>query len=437
MQLNLREYFLYRRRKLLFSLGKRTYRGKWYATSANLFSSYARTIDMNILLEEDERFVLDEQIRRHIDKCFDDFHTKGQGIPPFCEQYSYKRKRPVESYRDVKLCLLAPQFINNDERYIENEYEDYFIKTALKVGIQAEMFYTDLISYPNLPQDTSIAQKRLQELREYIAKTRPHIILVDANYIGNQDTVNPYLLNEFRQTTGAKIVGFIGDAYGDLGRKMADYWAEQCDLLLHSAPGDPSALCDPFAEKMVLIPIPINRSRFYRERNQRFDISFMGTYESALRPFWLSHVMKIATQQSMTTCVIPHSRGADECPDMEEYAKILRHSRIVINFSSRTPTDKDPSQRVLTGRVWQTLASGCLLFEEENEPIRTFFTPFVHYIPFANISQLKALLIFLHTHEDYRKRIADAGFEWCNTWYSIECIWSYIFANLGFPKTFG
>ncbi|MDO9530357.1 MAG: hypothetical protein Q7J27_14535 [Syntrophales bacterium] len=334
MQLNLREYFLYRLKKLLFRLGKITYRKKWYSTSADIFSFYARTIDMNILLEEDERFVLDEQIRMHIDKCFDDFHTKGQGIPPFCEQYSYKHNHSVDSYRDIKLCFLAPQFINNDKRYIENEYEDYFVKTALKVGIQAEMFYTDLISYPNLPQDTSVAQKRLQELREYIAKTRPHVILFDANYIGNQNTVNPYLLNEFRQITGAKIVGFIGDAYGDLGRKMANYWAEQCDLLLHSAPGDPSALCAPFGEKMVLIPIPLNRLRFYREKDQRFDISFMGTYESALRPFWLSHVMKIASQQRMTTCVIPHARIADECPDMYEYARILRDSRIVLNFSS-------------------------------------------------------------------------------------------------------
>lgn len=437
MQLNLRKIGFNLLSRRLFRLGCKAYWKEWYSISADLFSFYARAIDMSILLEKDERFVLDEQIRRYIDKCFDDFHAKAQGIPPFSKQYSYEHNRFDGSYRDIKLCLLAPQFVYNDKRYIECEFEDYFVKTALQEGIQAEIFHTDLISYPNFIKDADIAQKRLQELREYVAKIRPHVILFDANYIGNQNTVNPYLLNELRQNTGTKIVGFIADAYGDHGRSLVNYWAEQSDLLLHNAPGGPTVLHDPFAEKTVLIPIPLDRSQFYRGRDQSYDISFVGSYEGALRPFWLSHVMKIATQHSMTKCVIPHARLAHECPDFNEYARILRHSRIAMNFSSRILTGKNSSTRILTGRAWQAIATGCLLFEEENEPIKTFFTPFVHYIPFANVSQLKAFLLFFHTHEDYRKRIADAGNDWYNAWYSNERIWSYIMAKLGFPTTFG
>ena len=437
IQLDFRKNCLNRLSKILFRLGKTTYWKEWYSISADLFSFYARTIDMSIILEKDERFVKDEQIRRYIDKCFDDFHAKAQGLPPFSKQYSSQHNRIDSSYRDIKLCILAPRFVYNDKRYIECEFENYFVKTALEVGIQAEIFHTDLISYPNLIKDAGLAQIRLQELRDYVAKIRPHVILFDANYIGSQNTINPYLLNELQQITGARIVAFLADAWGDQGRNMIHYWAEQSDLLLHIAPGGLSDLGNPIAAKTVLIPLPLDHSIFYKGRTQSFDISFVGSYVGALRPFWLSHIMKIATQHSMTKCMIPHARLAHECPDFDEFARILRHSRIAMNFSSRVLTGKNSTTRILTGRAWQAIAAGCLLFEEENEPIKTFFTPFVHYVPFANVAQLKAFLLFFTSHEDYRKRIADAGNDWYNTWYSNERIWSYILARLGFSTTFG
>ena len=160
IQLDFRKNCLNRLSKILFRLGKTTYWKEWYSISADLFSFYARTIDMSIILEKDERFVKDEQIRRYIDKCFDDFHAKAQGLPPFSKQYSSQHNRIDSSYRDIKLCILAPRFVYNDKRYIECEFENYFVKTALEVGIQAEIFHTDLISYPNLIKDASDEEEK-------------------------------------------------------------------------------------------------------------------------------------------------------------------------------------------------------------------------------------------------------------------------------------
>jgi spore maturation protein CgeB len=96
-----------------------------------------------------------------------------------------------------------------------------------------------------------------------------------------------------------------------------------------------------------------------------------------------------------------------------------------LNFSTHVNGTK-----ALTGRVWQSTASGVLVLEEENDPIKEFFAPYIHYVPFFNATELSLLLEFFHKHENYRQKIASQAANWSALHFSNHAIWQRIFAAL-------
>ena len=76
---------------------------------------------------------------------------------------------------------------------------------------------------------------------------------------------------------------------------------------------------------------------------------------------------------------------------------------------------------------WEAISSGCLLLSEENEEIKNFFIPYLHYVPFKTRAELEQYLVFFSKNLEYLSRIVNAARQWYDTYYSREKAWAMIF----------
>ncbi|MBM2841982.1 MAG: hypothetical protein HW412_2510, partial [Bacteroidetes bacterium] len=84
---------------------------------------------------------------------------------------------------------------------------------------------------------------------------------------------------------------------------------------------------------------------------------------------------------------------------------------------------RNPSTRIITGRVWESILAKALLLEEENDEIKNYFVPFVHFIPFRSVNQLETYIRYFETHEDARRRIVNEASAWFQRRFSKERVW--------------
>ncbi len=127
----------------------------------------------------------------------------------------------------------------------------------------------------------------------------------------------------------------------------------------------------------------------------------------------------------------------------DEYAAVMRRSRIIINFSSFTllsgwdyhhvtrvfhPYDRPMHH--LKARVFEAIEAGALLFESENDITPDWFRPYEHYIPFSTKEDLLEKLRYYLDHESERERIAAAARDYAQEHYRPETFWRSIFEKL-------
>jgi hypothetical protein len=337
---------------------------------------------------------------------------------------------PSQRFDQLKILFLFPKYMFPLKCRTRCAYKDIFVSTAQAVGMNAEEFYTDAISYPSNPGPHE--PQLLERLRKQFFEQKPDIVFFDANYIGDDTTINSDFINKLRGQGHAKFIGFVGDAWDHSGWEVSQYWAEACDLILHCAPapnegmGAGGALGLP--TNSLMIPLPVNKQLFHGGMKKCIDLAFSGTLSTGLRSFWLPIAMSEARRQSLNTQLGAYERQLGEALDDEEYSKTMRNARIVLNFSSRAYLPQPT--KALTGRAWQAIASGALLLEEDNEPIKAFFIPYVHYVPFRTVGELRVFIRFFARNEEYRRRIAKNGMAQIEHHYSNELIWSIIVAKL-------
>lgn len=327
-----------------------------------------------------------------------------------------------------KILFLFPQYIYNSKNYIECEYKRLWFDTAIDAGfINCQIFYTDNISY-SYPS-AGERENDMKSLKELIQVFLPDVIFSDINFQGNESGVNPQFFEYIRQTFSLKVIGMIGDAWGDHGTNLMQYWSPSVDLLLYAAPPeDKHHVLVSKLPNIFLIPLAVNPNSYYNEIPKEIDVYFSGSLSWGLRPFWLPFLRNTVRNHALKAVINSHNREASIAFNHDTYEKYTRTSKVIVNFSSRN-YNSNPV-KALTGRAWQAIASGALLLEEDNEPIKHYFTPYVHYVPFKTVPDLEFLINFFVKNAEYRDLISQAGFRYCNEHYNSSKTWWRIINHL-------
>lgn len=103
---------------------------------------------------------------------------------------------------------------------------------------------------------------------------------------------------------------------------------------------------------------------------------------------------------------------------IEDYAAILKRSKITLNFS-RNPH----GQFQIRGRVYEATLCGAMLLESENPETARWFEPMVDYVPFRDGKDLVAKVRYYLENDDEREKIAAAGHSKTTQRYTGTAFW--------------
>ena len=154
--------------------------------------------------------------------------------------------------------------------------------------------------------------------------------------------------------------------------------------------------------------------------DKSIDVSFLGSPRYAERQRYLSFLLK----SDINAFIGAGQR--ERRISAPEYASLMRQSKISLNFPEG-PDGYDQCK----GRVWEILASGCLLMERANEATRNYLTPDVHYVEFKDEADLSKKIKYYLENEKEREYIARRGNEIYNSKFNAEVFWKTVTTELG------
>ena len=155
-------------------------------------------------------------------------------------------------------------------------------------------------------------------------------------------------------------------------------------------------------------------------RPRDIDVAFLGQatgYRSTRMPYMQAlkdHDIPLYSSISVRA----------EQPSHEQYVDVLKRTRIGLNFSASRDSDQ------LKSRVFETIACGALLMENDNPQTRCYFEPLQDYVAFSSPSDLVDKVRYFLSHDVERQEIAARGEQKVRQIYNCERFWKAIFEKL-------
>lgn len=174
-----------------------------------------------------------------------------------------------------------------------------------------------------------------------------------------------------------------------------------------------------FPNNHISLWVPQDNNLFFEDK-QNIDISFVGSTGYQDRKTMLENLLNMRND----VYIAGGQRATRLSP--EAYAKIIRSSKICLNFSI------SPCQQYYQtkGRVYEVLASKSLLMESKNPSTAKLFEPNIDYIEFENSIDLNIKLNYYLSNEDERIKIATNGYKKYYKHYSSNLFWSTVMNRL-------
>ena len=335
-----------------------------------------------------------------------------------------------QSLAGKKVLLVLRRFFLSRADSRKHELGVFFETSARAAGLEPIFFPADPFLNPTaISPDEQYAE--LDRLGRTILSAKPDVVILDDPC--NQESVGEYLAPEvyrnvflaLKEKHPFKLAGLFPDSWMTKSRSAMECAGSFLDVvwpLNYSPPADGCAIP---GVKIFWAPIPYPDAVF-RVGNAGKDISagFVGSlfeYNSP-RGIWLTLIKELGIPCQLFLSKHTTS-GSSAGVTPEEYATFMSRLRISVNFSARATGEK-----IMTGRAWESIIAQSLLLEEDNDEIRRFFVPFVHYVPFKNISELQSYIRFFDRHEDARQAITNRAYAWFLRHYSKERIWHDLFS---------
>lgn len=177
----------------------------------------------------------------------------------------------------------------------------------------------------------------------------------------------------------------------------------------------------PNSNKYLRLWTTLDMSVFHPGEEPRdIEVSFLGTTGGfrGVRQSYLDHL-------TLEGAPLHKSGGQDGPMALEDYASVLRRSKMSINFSHSVGETHQ-----MKGRVFEVMFSGAMLLESANAETSQYFTPMVDYVEFDSKEDLLEKTNYYLAHESEREEIAQNGFLKATTQYNYQTFWDNILNKL-------
>ena len=331
--------------------------------------------------------------------------------PPFISKNNIDTESRA---RNPKILFIMPLHTGGDETKTKNPNIEIFYDTATQQNIDTDLYPSDsLILTPNsadLPDD----------LKNKINAFKPDAIFIAVDGKPNEENglCNTFIEN-IKSISSAKIICQLGDFWHRSFIGIAQYWSKHSDLNLIINPTGLQFISDKFA--CFPSSISSKRSIILGDDKRDYDWSFMGRHHG-LRTFYAATAQKYSDENNFQYFSKIHHKKMNETVSEDEYYDISQRSKIILNTSLR----EDFKTTFYNGRSAMAFHCGNLLLEEENPETRFYYHPFVHYVPYSNMTEMKHFMRYFLENPDKRLKIAEAGYRFTQEHYSAKNFWNFV-----------
>ena len=347
------------------------------------------------------------------------FHLRGRVIKYFVIPAIYSRK--LRNYvpetpfgRKPRILLFHNKYAVSNGQRLGDSYELHTVVSPLKNADVAEVveYCYDLDHF-----DGPMGDSKLVDL---VIKTRPDLMVFSAYNDRNRLHPNFDVLRNLRSKCHMPIVIIWCDSIDKkpIGQFLRMSKSVDLNVLMDSE----TLVRDyPAISQHLRLWTPTDHGVFHPcEGPQDIDVSFIGStgsYRSIREPF-LDHLRESGVNVVKT--------GGQHTPvSLQEYADIMRRSKISINFSHSLP-----GTHQLKARVFEILLSGSLMLESKNPETPKFFRPMVDYVEYDSKEDMAEKARYYLEHEEEREQIANSGYKRMVSKYNHDIFWDRIMSKL-------
>lgn len=253
----------------------------------------------------------------------------------------------------------------------------------------------------------------------FCAEYRPDMVLLKM-VRGSDLNPSAQTLTQLRQAFGAKIVSVYGDTFDEFAIRWIESYSDSVDFNVMQDCYSTYTKLVPDASKYLPLWTPQDPALFYNAEEARdIDVIFLGSVAR-----YPERKLGLAFLEASGIPLLRRGGQSEDSLTMSDYARLLRHAKISINFSRAV--FGDPAFQC-KGRVFETTLCGTLLLEQKNPETTTWFVPGRHYVEFTDERDLLRKATYYLTHEDERCEIAACGAAMAHECYSAVPYWRRIF----------
>lgn len=302
-----------------------------------------------------------------------------------------------------------------------NDLADHLGNAARAAGTAMTHYADPAITGPDRPRLSDSARAaRIGALVGHLRQTRPDVVILDCCWSPMRGDLDPAALAAVKAETGLTLLCLFRDAQ-EPSISLIRHWATLADGLILPDPLSPvfePANAD-LAAKALVIPIP---APFGPEppAHPRHNLLFIGGLGQFHRPILVGALM--GTGLDFTAIV--GARRQAVAPDLAAYGALLADSRAVLNIAVH-----HQDQRLITGRVWETIAAGSVLLEQSGSATPRFFQPYRHYLPWTDMADIVHSMRVLEACDDLRKAIIASARDWSARHYAPARVWAALMAR--------
>lgn len=281
------------------------------------------------------------------------------------------------------------------------------------------------LDYENILLKSHKSQKLkvLESLASKVILFKPNIVIYDdfmAQGIENEIALDfGKLISKLRDSMGFCLIGLYLDSWMPNQKNAISNFGHLLDYIwIPTQPNFQFAHSD----KLIKLPMPrppLNLSLINIE-NKINRALFRGTIER-YNLDRAKFIHKLREKKLNVDIFISNSPNSNILNDYQ-YLQTITNYKANINFSKRPTSDK-----IVTGRVWETLLARSILVEEENEQIKYFLTPYLHYIPFNSVRDIEIILDYLDRNIEKCKLLIESNSVFISNYYHSDKVWRYIF----------
>lgn len=321
---------------------------------------------------------------------------------------------------------ITVMFLTFDDRELPNDLAWHMGRSAAQAGINL-MLYRDsavVLACDHRASDRHI-QERVDLFAAEVERQRPDVVIVDCCHRLTLRGISPEIMAGLRARLGFRLVALMRDAHGYAILNLLP-WQAVCDSMVVFEP-HAAILAPEHAGRngnVIALPVMAQHEPRMPLPPPEFGMVFIGSVFFPLRQALLA----ILRTEAIDFTAVTGPQRARMAPDMAAYTSLLRRSEAVLNIAAHTPEDY-----LITGRVWETIATGGLLVEQDNPSTSTYLTPYRHYLPWRNLADIVHLAHFIRRHPEIRRRIAAEAHDWTARHYDSAKIWAALLGHATRP----